>query len=71
MSGATKGISLERRGSENLRIKWPKNIGAVGERDAISITLLFSLIQSAVYNLKNSAQCQHSIRLKRSLSINK
>ena len=57
MSGATKGISLERRGSENLRIKWPTNIGAVEERDAISITLLFSLIQSAVYNLKkNSVQ---------------
>jgi len=56
MSGATKGIHLERRGSENLRIKWPKNIGAVEERDAISITLLFSVLQSAVYNLQNSAQ---------------
>lgn len=56
MSGATKGIHLERRGSENFRIKWPKNIGAVEERDAISITLLFSVLQSAAYNLKNSAQ---------------
>jgi len=61
MSGATKGIHLERRGSENLRIKWPKNIGAVEERDAISITLLFSVLQSAaVCNLKNSAPRQHS-----------
>jgi hypothetical protein len=46
MSGATKGIHLEKRGSENLRIKWLKNIGAVEERDAISITL--SLLSFAV-----------------------